>query len=158
MLLTNRIGYDKTGVSFPFQYIMERPGYFRGPVEFAKDIRAHLKWPRDSKGNKISIDTMHISFIIEKDGHFSDITLLGKIDSNVNKAFIDAVQKCRNWAPFRYYGVPFKAKIICALSYKSGYIESATIAQANPLGTTNATDKQAYYSSLIEYREFEPDF
>jgi hypothetical protein len=69
----------------------------------------------------MSVDTAHISFIVEKDGHLSDFKVLGDVSSNVEIALSDAFSKCRDWLPSIYYGIPLRTRIILPLTFIHGY-------------------------------------
>jgi len=171
--LVKRIGYDNNGKAYPFDYIIEWEGYYAyqygykageenvgGPVAFVKDVRGYLKWPRDEKGKKISIDTMHVVFTIEGDGTLSNISLLGDVDEKVNTAVIAAVKQCRDWHPVRYYGVPLKTIITCALTYTSGYYGGAPPIAIPKTITGNMgqpADMHSYFGSHVDYKRFVPD-
>jgi hypothetical protein len=117
------IGYDKSGKAYPFKTEMEHASYKDkgGPPAFIQSVRNHLKWPRDDDGKKISIDTMHVSFIIEKDGQLGTFGVIGSINDNVKEALIDALKQYNGWTPGKYYGMPHRTRLILPLQYSADY-------------------------------------
>jgi len=172
-VLTDRTGFDRSGKSYPFDYVIETEGYYAykyrymagekdvgGPVAFVKDVRTNLKWPRDENGKKIAIDTMHVIFTIEGEGTLSNISLLGDVNPKVNAAIVAAVKQCKNWHPVRYYGIPLKTIIVCPLSYTGKYYDGAPPVNV-PIGymTEDGVNPEmhAYYGSHVDYKRFVPD-
>ncbi|MGN6178620.1 MAG: hypothetical protein ACTHNW_05535 [Mucilaginibacter sp.] len=172
-VLADRTGFDKNGKAYPFDYVLEKEGYYAykysynageknigGPVAFLKDVRTNLKWPHDEKGKKISIDTMHVVFTIEGEGVLSNISLLGDVDPKVNAAIVTAVKQCKNWHPVKYYGIPLKTIIVCPLSYTSKYYNGAPPVDLPAGYMTEAginPNRSAYYGSHVDYKRFLPD-
>jgi len=116
------IGYDQAGVAYPFTVSKVFANYkYGGLVEFVKILRSRLSIPKDSNGNKINIDTVHFTFIVEKDGQMSNIEPCGKVNPALKEAIILAAKKCNNWNPTQYYGVPFRTKLVLSLNPTEGY-------------------------------------
>jgi len=120
--LISSVGYDKHGNAFPFQKEQERASYKTNAITFLEVLRSRIKIPKDTNGNKLSVDTAHISFIIEKDGHLDGFSILGDVDPKLKEAVFAGLEKCRGWNPERYFGVPFRTQIVFPLSEIHGYI------------------------------------
>lgn len=120
--LVSSVGYDKHGNAFPFQSQEERASYRSGQITFLEVLRSHIKLPKDTNGKKMSMDTAHVSFIIEKDGRLDDFSILGNVDTKIKEAVFAGLGKCHGWNPERYFGVPFRTQIIFPLSELSTYL------------------------------------
>ena len=112
-------GYDKTGKVYPFKNVNEEPTYKRGNLfDFLTDLNRHLILPKDINGRKMNIDTAHISFIVEKDGSVSNMEPLGNVNPQLKDALNNAIAKCGDWIPNRYYGIPYRTWFMISLKAK----------------------------------------
>jgi antitoxin component YwqK of YwqJK toxin-antitoxin module len=115
------IGYDKAGAAYPFLKESEWANYRGGPLTFVEVFRSHLTLPKGPDGKKMSADTVHISFTIEKDGHVSNFKTLGEVNPDLNNALAEALAKCHDWTPSRLYGIPLRTEIVLPLDFTHGY-------------------------------------
>jgi len=121
--LIKSLGY-KDKIAYPFNEAFEHASYHKGELtDFIENLKGHLKWPIGEDGKKISLDTIQISFIIEKDGTLNEIEVLGTQKSNIKEALVTALKKTDKWTPAKYYGVPFRTNVILPLQYNSKYME-----------------------------------
>lgn len=105
-------GYDRSGIAYPFEEVHQRADCAKGDVfSFLQSIRNHLKLPKGEE--QLNIDTMHVCFIVEKNGTITDFHVLGdNLSSTVKDAFALALKPGNLWTPGKYYGVPFRTRII----------------------------------------------
>jgi hypothetical protein len=147
-LLISGIGYDRTGKAYPFTSLSEEANYKDSNIfDFLSDLRKNLKIPKDLNGKRINIDTVHISFVIEPDGHVSQLELLGNANSNLKEAINAAITKCANWTPNKYYGVPFRTWLVTSLKIKEEY---NTTTKEEYLTTTH-TKTIDYKGNIIDF-------
>jgi len=110
------------GVTYSFSTDKEIPTYRGGDMfKFLYSLKAHLKLPNDVNGRKINIDTVHISFIIEKNGKLTHLEAIGDAGPKLNNALNLAVAKCGDWVPSKYFGVPLRTAVIVSLKIKEGF-------------------------------------
>jgi antitoxin component YwqK of YwqJK toxin-antitoxin module len=109
--------FDKTGKEYSFSTEIAPAYYWNGPFNFLRTVQSHLKLPKDTNGKKMSADDVFVSFIIEKDGHISNLEMLTVVDPVLKNAIADAFSKCGMWTPRKNYGVPVRAKITLSLKY-----------------------------------------
>jgi antitoxin component YwqK of YwqJK toxin-antitoxin module len=114
--LINAIGYDKLGKGYPFSKEIEMANYREGPIDFLDLFRNHLKIPRDPSGKKMSIDSLYVSFIVEKNGHLTNLQTIDKVDLLLNEALVIALAKCPEWNPTKYWGIPLRTKVVFPLN------------------------------------------
>jgi hypothetical protein len=120
--LISGIGYDKNGTAYHFANMNVETQYKRGNVfTFLDDLNWHLILPKDANGKKMNIDTVHISFIIEKDGHLSELKVIGNVNPQLQIALNNAVKKCGEWAPSKYYGISYRSWFITSLKVKANF-------------------------------------
>lgn len=115
------VGYDKNGKAYPFKNEFERATYRSGPLVFLERLRNRIKLPKDADGKKMSIDTMHVSFVVERDGKLSQFEISGTVAQQVKDVVFAALEKSNEWIPSKVYGVPFRTRVILPLSEVSGW-------------------------------------
>jgi hypothetical protein len=118
------------GNAYPFTKYVESAEFEKGPLVFIDILRSKVVLPRDSNGRKESFKNISLSFIIEKDGSFSEVKtintlteLSNDINPKLNEALIAGLMKCKGWSPRKYYGIPLRTKIIYPLEYFHGYVD-----------------------------------
>jgi antitoxin component YwqK of YwqJK toxin-antitoxin module len=116
-------GYDKKGVAYPFKTQHEEANYTRGMLGFLGTFTGYLKLPVNPDGTKAMLDTLAVSFVIEKDGHATEFQSLNVTTMELNDALIAAFNKCKNWSPGRYFGIPYRSKIVMALKPVRKYLD-----------------------------------
>lgn len=120
-LVQSSVGYDKNGRAYPFTNEFEQATYRSGPLVFLERLRNRIKLPKDTSGRKISIDTMHVSFVVERDGKLSQFEISGTVIPEVKAAVFAALEKSNEWIPSKFYGVPFRTKVVLPLNEVSGW-------------------------------------
>ncbi len=112
---------DKSGVIYPFKTAVERADYRAGKLTFLDVLRSHIKIPQDVNGKKMSIDTLTVSFVVEKDGHIDEFSLSGEVDSLLKDAVFAGLRQCDHWSAYKLYGKPLRTRIIIPLKENSEY-------------------------------------
>jgi hypothetical protein len=119
--LVSSTGYDKQGKAYPFETEWEKASYRIGEVNFVDILRGHIKIPRDSAGKKMSMDTAHVSFVVERDGHLNNFNMLGNVDPKLTEAVFAGLAKCHAWIPSKVFGVPVRTRVVMPLGETSGF-------------------------------------
>lgn len=139
--VVSAIGYDQTGKPYPFNNEFERAAYRSGTITFLDVLRSNIKLPKDSTGKRMSIDTLHVSFVIEKDGHLDEFNVIGNVTAPLKDAVLAGLAKCHDWTPERIFGIPFRTRIILPLNEISGYTSNAY--------RNNSYRKEIFYKEKI---------
>jgi len=158
--IIKQTGFDKNGVAYDYKDSFERAKYGdRKPIIFLEMLLNRLQTPRDENGKKIAIDTMHISFIIEKDGHTTDFKVQGDVPAAVQASFLNAFNKFHNnWVPGKYFGIPFRTQIILpvkTINYSSLKSDVNFDASSNLKHTITSSysEKIFYYERMIDFSQ-----
>lgn len=115
------IGYDKAGTAYSFTKEREPTRYKSGPITFIEVFKGRLRLPKNAAGKKMSIDSVAISFTVEKDGHTTDFDAVGNVSPELKNALADAMAKCQDRIPGRFYGIPYRTRIMLPLNFYHGY-------------------------------------
>jgi len=114
--LVSAAGYDKEDNKYPFTSEIVKPFYKWGPRDFVDTFHGNLKIPKDAQGHKMNVDTVRISFILEKDGTLSQFSTVGDTDPVLADALMAAFLKTSaGWTPGKYFGIPLRTKITTAV-------------------------------------------
>lgn len=112
-------GYDSQGNTYPFTKYIERAQYRTGEVEFVEVLREYVKLPKNYNGGKMQINAMHLWFVVEKDGHISNLRIPETTDTVLQKSVFAGVAKCDHWSPTKIFGVPVRTEIVIPLETTS---------------------------------------
>jgi len=113
--------YDRSGNAYSFQDEIEKAHYKKSGLTFIEVLRNHIKLPRDTNGRKMSMDTLHVSFIVEKDGQLSSYKILGEVSQPLKDAVFAGLDKISGWTPQKVFGIPYRTEITFPLSEISGF-------------------------------------
>jgi len=109
-------GFDKSGREYPFMYETVMAKYKEGAINFLDLFVDHIKTPRDANGKKMSLDSIYVSFIVEKDGRLTNLQSIGNVDPLLKEALATALAKSPNWTPTKFWGIPLRTKVIFPLN------------------------------------------
>jgi len=114
----SRIGYTKDGVSYPFTRVIQAPFNNTSIDTFILEFNKKFKAPKDANGHIMNIDTVHIGFIIERNGTLTHFETVGKIDVVLKNALLEAFNNIASgWEPRKYYGIPMRSKMIAPVKF-----------------------------------------
>jgi len=107
-LARSGVGYDSIGKEHPF-YNIEEPAYFNDRSEdIASFIKRKTKYPVDAKKANIR-GSVHISFIIEKNGALSHVKVIDGLGYGTEEEAIRVLSLTANsWMPAIQYGLPVR--------------------------------------------------
>lgn len=133
--LISSTGFDQTGKAYPFTTDFQQAYYNKeDPDYFIEILHNKFKIPKDANGVKVHLDTIHFSFIIEKNGRITNAGILESKDTLLNNSLNEALQNGEKWSPIIYYGVPVRTKMYFA--YKERVDYKTTEVSGNETTTT----------------------
>jgi hypothetical protein len=89
--------------------VYTKASFYKGTVKFIEEFKRILRLPLNVK--KTDIDSLRLSFIVEKNGKLSNCAVIGNVQLGVDEALKIALYKCGEWNPSKLYGVPVRAKM-----------------------------------------------
>lgn len=82
-----------------FVIVEDMPKFQGGGLnDFRLYIQANLKYPRIAEENSIS-GTVHVSFVVDKKGEISEITILRGVDPSLDNEVIRGLKAAPKWTP-----------------------------------------------------------
>lgn len=82
-----------------------------------KWIGEHISYPQSAFERRIE-GKVFVSFVIEKDGSVSGVTLLQGVDSSLNREALRVVSLMPAWKPGRAKGMDVRTKVMLPISFK----------------------------------------
>lgn len=153
-IVVESYGIDKRGIKYPFHESFVS-AYIKGNVpSFIQSVKSRLKLQGKYKNEKALIDTMHMTFVVEKDGSMSHYDVLGTVPDEIKSTIVNAMKLCHGWKPAKLYGVPLKTQLILPMSFKKGYAFDPT-ADTTPQisGGIVYYRESVYYQNDLRYLE-----
>ena len=124
-------GFDKNGKSYAFNLDQTNATYKGGYLTFVEVLHERVKFPRDANGLKMNGDTVHVSFVIEKDGSITHPDVVGDVDPQLKESVITALAKCSGWTPMKLFGVPFRTQMIFPLKEVTKHFDKFTLKETS---------------------------
>ena len=82
-----------------------------------KFIKTNLSYPPSAARKGIQGRVM-VSFIVEKDGSASTITVLSSPDNALSREAVRVVKKMPKWTPARHEGKPVRVKFVMPVTFR----------------------------------------
>ncbi len=100
--------------------VVEEPAEFPGGLEeLVKFLMVNIKYPSVARQHGIE-GTVFVSFLIEKDGSLSDISVAKSLSSETDAESLRVVGLSPNWKPGRIKGQPVRARFVLPIKFKLG--------------------------------------
>lgn len=125
-LFRSAMSYDKNGKVYPFEDDIEFATFKNGNLRFADRLHNRIKVPVDANGETISVDTIHVSFIVEKNGEISQLAVPGNVHPDLKASIIYVLSKCTGWHPLKLFGIPYRARVTFPLKEMIDYNDDGT--------------------------------
>src|SRR5262249_5021040 len=101
----------------PTYVVVEKPpSYPGGMVAFVKAVQQNLDFPSKAVKRQFTA-RMYFGFVVERDGHLSDITCVRDSGSpELNNTIPKAIEKCGPWNPGLQKGQPVRVRMVVVVS------------------------------------------
>lgn len=106
-ILVSGMSKDLKNNTYEYVIINKMPEPKKGMQDFYEFISKKIKLPKSDKDIKGKII---LSFIVEKDGEISDIKVIKSLDTKLDNAAIDVLNKYKNWNPGKLRGINIRAR------------------------------------------------
>ncbi|MCD4665739.1 MAG: energy transducer TonB, partial [Bacteroidales bacterium] len=93
------------------------PQFPGGLTALYKYLKLNLKYPADAKGINLE-GTVHVSFVVWKDGSISDVEILRGIGGGCDEEVIRAIESMPNWIPGNQNGNKVNAAFQMPVKFK----------------------------------------
>lgn len=90
------------------------PGGFSGLRTY---LNQNIRYPAEAQDNCVQ-GRVVVSFVVGKDGHISDVTVLRSVDPSLDKEAIRVVRNMPRWTPGKQGGEPVKVRYNVPVSFR----------------------------------------
>ncbi|GAA5031930.1 biopolymer transporter TonB [Marivirga lumbricoides] len=94
-----------------------KPEYKGGMDAFYKFLSEEIKYPRREQQRNIG-GKVYLSFVIEKDGSLSDITVLKGVSEGLDQEAIRVLKAAPAWNPGKQRGQPVRVKMTIPITFQ----------------------------------------
>jgi protein TonB len=110
-------GQDGTETDEPFFLVEVMPSFKGGGLEkFRTWIKNRTNYPQAAIDKKIK-GTVFLTFIVEKDGSVSNVTIIKGVDSLLDNEAVKAISESPKWTPGLQRGEPVRVRYSIPLSF-----------------------------------------
>jgi len=101
-----------------FVEVKEMPKFRGGDLnKFSDWVNERVKYPQIAIDNLIQGKVI-VGFVVEPDGSLSNITVLRKVDENLEKEVLRVVSSSPKWSPGKQWDVPVRVRLSIAVNFK----------------------------------------
>ena len=100
-----------------FTIVEEQPEYEQGMPNFYKQIAKEIRYPKAARQNDIE-GTVHLQFVVEKDGSVNEIEVLKGIGYGCDEEAIRAVQQIGTFKPGKQRGKTVRVRMTMPIIFK----------------------------------------
>lgn len=100
-----------------FTVVEQRPEFEGGYEALMKFIRDNMQYPPMARRMQIE-GTVHVSFVVNKDGSISDVAILRGISSECDKEALRVVNLMPKWKPGRQNGRNVNVRFVMPLKFR----------------------------------------
>jgi periplasmic protein TonB len=100
-----------------FTVVEQQPEFSGGYDALANFLRSNMKYPSVARRMEIE-GTVHVSFVVSKTGHISDIKVLRGIMKECDEEAIRVVQMMPAWKPGMQNGHPVYVRMVMPLKFR----------------------------------------
>jgi protein TonB len=110
-------GQDGTATDEPFLFVEVMPSFKGGGLERFRDwVGKRTNYPQSAIDRKIK-GTVTLTFIIEKDGSVSNVTVVKSVDPSLDEAAVKAISESPKWTPGLQRGEPARVRFLIPLNF-----------------------------------------
>jgi protein TonB len=113
----NLMGQDGTETDEPFFLVEVMPSFKGGGLEKFRDwVQKRTSYPQQAIDRKIR-GTVYLTFIVEKDGSVSNVTVVRGVDPLLDDEAIKAISESPKWTPGLQRGEPVRVRYSIPLNF-----------------------------------------
>lgn len=100
-----------------FDVVEQMPSFPGGPSALMKYLSENVKYPVVAQENGVQ-GRVVVSFVVEKDGHITDVKVVRSVDPTLDKEAARVVKSMPNWIPGKQNGSAVRVKYNVPVSFK----------------------------------------
>lgn len=100
-----------------YDVVEQMPSFPGGISGLRTYLNQNIRYPAEAQENCVQ-GRVVVSFVVEKDGHISDVTVLRSVDPSLDKEAIRVVRNMPRWTPGKQGGEPVKVRYNVPVSFR----------------------------------------
>ena len=100
-----------------FDVVEQMPSFPGGPSALMKYLSENVRYPVVAQENGVQ-GRVVVSFVVEKDGHITDVKVVRSVDPTLDKEAARVVKSMPNWIPGKQNGSAVRVKYNVPVSFK----------------------------------------
>jgi protein TonB len=101
----------------PFYYVEVMPSFKGGGLEkFREWVGKRTNYPQAAVERRLR-GTVHLTFVVEKDGSVSNITVIKGVDPLLDDEAVSAISQSPKWTPGLQRGLPVRVRFTIPLNF-----------------------------------------
>ena len=100
-----------------YDVIEEMPQYPGGPSGLFQFLSQNIKYPVVAEENGVQ-GRVIVTFIVEKDGSISNVTIVKSVDPSLDKEAIRVIKSMPKWIPGKQKGAPVRVKYTVPVTFR----------------------------------------
>jgi TonB family protein len=111
--------YAEDGTELPFTPHEQMPMYPGGEPAMMKFLSENISYPKKARKKNIQ-GTVALSFIVEKDGHLSNVKVLRSVGGGCDEEAVRVIKSMPNWTPAMHDDNPVRVKFTIPIKFRLG--------------------------------------
>ncbi|MEL1242157.1 energy transducer TonB [Flavobacterium flavipallidum] len=108
--LVSGISIDNNKTEHPYTVLYKKPEYNGGMIAFYQFVGKNYRTPRGIEAKPGEKPKLYLAFNVDIDGKLTNIKVVKDLGYGTGEEAIRVLNKCPNWIPGIYRGIPAKAK------------------------------------------------
>lgn len=101
----------------PFFFVEQMPTFRGGDInKFRLWVQQHTFYPQEAINKKIR-GKVHLTFVVEKDGSISNVTVIESLDPMIDSEAVKAIESSPKWNPGIQRGQPVRVRYSIVLNF-----------------------------------------
>ena len=100
-----------------YDVVEQMPSFPGGISGLRTYLNQNIRYPAEAQENCVQ-GRVVVSFVVGKDGHISDVTVLRSVDPSLDKEAVRVIRNMPRWTPGKQGGEPVKVRYNVPVSFR----------------------------------------
>lgn len=100
-----------------YDVVEQMPSFPGGISGLRTYLNQNIRYPAEAQENCVQ-GRVVVSFVVEKDGHISDVTVLRSVDPSLDKEAVRVIRNMPRWSPGKQGGEPVRVRYNVPVSFR----------------------------------------
>lgn len=100
-----------------YDVVEQMPSFPGGISGLRTYLNQNIRYPAEAQENCVQ-GRVVVSFVVEKDGHISDVTVLRSVEPSLDKEAVRVVKNMPRWTPGKQGGEPVRVRFTVPVSFR----------------------------------------